>query len=243
MRGPQAKDTVIDLNFFRDWLAKRARARAKEGKKKPAYFVTISREFGCVGYEFAETLTEKLSEATGTPWSLFTRSMIEEMAAMENLGPEMVHEVSEKRWTFKDWFVDALVPDYLQSHSSRVFEKMKTFILNLANNGNCVILGAGSQIITQRLDPKKFYGVHVRIVASREWRLRRIEELYKLGRDDAEKMLRERQDSRDRFIRDFTGRNAADPALYHIIFNNARNAPETMASMLVVYLRDIGAMD
>jgi len=242
MSGAHIRDTVIDLNFYRDWLAKRKKDRDQE-RKKPTCFITISREFGCEGYELSQLLVKKLSEPSGSDWNLFTRREIEEFAASDEMDREMVHEISERRWSFKDWFVDALVPDYLLSHSSVVFVRMKNFILNLADRGNCVILGAGSQIVTHRLDPKKFMGIHVRIVASYPWRLKRIEKLYGLSREESEATLKKRQDSRDKFIEDFSGMNAADLSLYHIAFNNANSTAEVMADTIISYMKSAGAID
>jgi len=235
MRDPHEKDVILDISFYRDWVSKRQKALEKD-KKKTTFFITISREFGCEGFELADKLVEKIG-SKGQQWSLFTRKMIEEACANESMEAKDVHEISEKRWTFKDWFVDALVPKYLQSHSSAVFQRMRNMILNLVDKGNCVILGAGSQIIAQNLDPKKFYGVHIKITASYAWRLNRIEHIYNLSRVEAENMLRARQDSRDQFIADFTGLNSADPSLYHIIFNNARNTPDIMADTILEYMR------
>lgn len=236
MRGSEEKDAALDLSYYRDWVAKREKVIEKD-KKKPVNFITISREFGCEGFELAEKLVEKINAAKGAPWNLFTRKMIEEACASGAMEAQDVHAISEKRWTFKDWFVDALVPKYLQSGSSVVFQRMRNMILNLVDKGNCVILGAGSQILTQNLDPKKFHGLHIRITASYNWRLHRIEAIYNLPRDEAENMLRARQDARDKFIADFTSLSAADQSLYHITFNNARNTPEMMADVIVEYMK------
>ncbi|MBI5814056.1 MAG: cytidylate kinase-like family protein [Nitrospinae bacterium] len=235
MRDPHEKEAILDISFYRDWVAKRQKSLEKE-KKKTAFFITISREFGCEGYELAQKLVEQIG-GKGQQWSLFTRKMIEEACANENMEATDVHEISEKRWTFKDWFVDALVPKYLQSHSSVVFQRMRNMILNLVDKGNCVILGAGSQIITQNLDPKKFFGLHIRITASNAWRLNRTEQVFKVSRGEAEDMLKARQDSRDEFIADFTGLDAGDQSLYHITFNNARNDSDMMARLIVEYMR------
>lgn len=242
MRDPHEKEVILDLSYYRDWVAKREKVIDKD-KKKPVNFITISREFGCEGFELAETLVEKINAHGGAPWTLFTRKMIEEACATELMEAQDIHAISEKRWSFKDWFVDALVPKYLQSGSSLVFQRMRNMILNLVDKGNCVILGAGSQILTQNLDPKKFHGLHFRITASYNWRLNRIEELYNLRREDAENMLRARQDARDKFIADFTSLNAADQSLYHVIFNNARNTPEMMAGLIIEYMKAAKALD
>jgi len=235
MRAANVQETVLDLNFYRDWVAKRA--EALEGKKSArTVFVTISREFGCEGYGVATALTDKINQVCESPWSLFTHQVIDKMIVSEEIDTDMVQRVSENRWSFKDWFVDALVPNYLQSESSQVFDKMRNIILNLADKGNCVILGAGSQVITQRLDPKKFLGLHIRIQAPYSWRLKRVEEIFSLDRVEAENLLRGRQNSRDDFISDFTNMNAADLSLYHLVVNNAKNSPDEIATLITRYL-------
>ncbi|MDH4184750.1 MAG: cytidylate kinase-like family protein [Nitrospinota bacterium] len=236
MKASHFPERVVDLNFYRDWIAKR---RAEEGLalKKRTFFVTISRDYGCEGWDLAEKLMEKLNREAPGKWSLFTRQMIEHIVSDEELDPEMIHQISEKKWSFKDWFVDALVPDYLQSQSSHVFRKMKNFILNLADKGNCVILGAGAQAITHRLDPEKFFGVHIRVTAPDVWKLRRVEHVFKLNREAAERKLKENQDTRDKFMADFTGYNSHETGLYTLVFNNAVTSSDMMAEMIIHYLK------
>ncbi|VAX24101.1 hypothetical protein MNBD_NITROSPINAE03-900 [hydrothermal vent metagenome] len=230
------KKTTLDLSFYRDWIARREKALEKN-RIKPTFFVTISREFGCEGYDLATTLVEKINKKAGSPWPLFTRSMIDEMIAKGDVLPDMVKNVSEKRWSFKDWFIDALVPDYLQSSSFQVYEGTRNLIFNFIEKGNCVILGSGSQTISSGLDPGKFNGVHIRLVAPYNWRLARIGRMYKCSRGEAEKTIKERQGLRDKFISDFTGMDATDLSLYNIIFNNAKNTPDHMADLIVEELR------
>ncbi len=242
MRPSHVKEAVLDLSFYRDWISKREKKR-KEKKDKPAIFVTISREFGCEGYELASLLQKEISERSKDEWSLFTRSLLEDMVASESMEADMVRKVSEERYSFKDWFVDALVPKYLQSESSKVFEGLRNIILNLVDKGNCIMLGAGSQIITHRLDPSKFLGVHIRIVAGKEWRIERVGDLMKVDREHSEQMLSEHQNLRDRFVTDFTGLESDDPVLYNITFNNGRNDIETMKEIIIRYLELSGAFD
>ncbi len=65
------------------------------------------------GYDVATGIVARIEKETGQKWSLFTRKMIEEMAS-EEFDKENVREIAETRWSFKDWFVDALVPSYLK---------------------------------------------------------------------------------------------------------------------------------
>jgi len=244
MKESHFEEAVLDLNFYRDWASRRKKDLEKD-KTQRTFFVTISREFGCEGYDMAVKLTDKINNvAKKSPWNIFTHNMIEEIiAGHEEDTTEMVREVSEQRWSFKDWFIDALVPKYLQSQSTQVFEGMRNLILNFANKGNCVILGAGAQAITHNLDPKKFFGIHVRIVAPYSWRLHHLEHIHKLSREEAEKELKEKENARNSFITDFTGMDIHDTSNYHITFNNAKNSPDMMADIILEYLRKSGALE
>lgn len=242
MRASLEKESALDLSYYRDWVAKREGAREKD-KTKRTFFVTISREYGCEGYEVATKLIDRLNKRSDKGWSLFTHKNLEEMAASDEMDADMVHAVTEMRWSFKDWFVDALVPKYLKSPSSKVFEKIKNLTLNLADKGNCVFLGGGAQVVTHRLDPKKFLGIHIRIGAAHAWRVNHIESISNFPREEAEKTLEIHQDARNEFIEDFTGLDASDPALYHVIFNNAKNGPDVMVDMIEKYLELNGVFD
>jgi hypothetical protein len=241
MKPTHVRETVLDLSYYRDWVAKREADRQKDAQKR-TYFISLSREYGCQGYDVATALLDKLNarEDTGG-WSLFTHQNLEEMAGSPELGAEMIHDVMEHRWSFQDWFVDSLVPKYMQSYSSKTFERMRNLTLNLADKGNVIFLGGGAQVITHRLDPKKFCGLHFRIIASDPWRIHQVEEIFDLPRDKAEGQIDELQDARNKFIKDFTGFDVNDPALYHVWFNNAKNNPEEMSEMIIRYLGLQGA--
>ena len=42
MTDPLVREVTLDLSFYRDWVAKREKALDKD-KKKPTFFVTLSR--------------------------------------------------------------------------------------------------------------------------------------------------------------------------------------------------------
>ena len=69
MRDQIFDKTALDINFYRDWVAKREEALTKKGDKK-TFFVTVSREFGCNGYDMAVKLVEKINATALSPWTL-----------------------------------------------------------------------------------------------------------------------------------------------------------------------------
>lgn len=237
------KKTVHDLNFYRDWIAKRENALDRVNKLRTTYFITLSREFGCEGAEVADAIIERMNKISSTPWEFFDRTIIDNMISSDEFPPELVTQISESRWSIKDWFIDSIVPKYLQSPSSRIFQRMENLILNMVDKGNCVFLGCGAQILTQRLDPKKHFGIHVRLVAPISFRIEKLMRKYNISRDEAENMIKTRQVSRDKFISDLTGMEATDPLLYDMIFNNARLRPELIATLVEEHFRETGVFD
>ncbi len=228
----------LDVEKYNSWLEKRNKAAASDSKK---YFVTISREYGCDGYSVAHKLNELLEEKRKGSWFTFTHPIMEKMVGDKKLSAQLIHSESEKRYSFVNWFVDGLVPDYLQSKQSQAFERMKTVILSLAERGNCIIIGGGASIISRELDPARFVGLHIRLVGSYTVRVQNIMRKYNLDRGQAESIVDSKQYARAKFVEDFTGRKAADPTLYHITFNNDLNNAEMIAKTALFYMNMHGA--
>ncbi len=228
------REVKFDLEAHQNWLKERAKAMAG---MKQSHFVTISREYGCDGYPVAVMLCEMINKKRNdSPWIVISHPIMEKLISDENIGAELIDDISEKRYRFVDWFIDGLVPDYLKSAQSHVFERMRMLILNLAEKGNCIILGGGSQIITSELDPLKFNGIHARIIGSQNVRLKKVMEKFGLHRKDGEKHILDHEDSRNQFVEDFTGKSSTNDFLYHMIFNNDRNTPEMISKTIFAYL-------
>ena len=232
------KDQIFDQKKYDAWLEERAAAVETMDK---SLFITISREFGCDAYPTAERLSELIKKQRKGSWLVFSHPILTKLVGDERLGAPLMHEVSEKRYTFVNWFLDGLVPEYLQSPQSQAFERMRTSILNLAEKGNCIILGAGAQIITRELDPSKFLGVHIRLVGSFPARVMSVMQKFDMDRGDAEKFIEKKQFARDRFVEDFTGRSVNDPTLYHLTINNDLSNSDIIAKTIHSYLEHKGA--
>ena len=70
---------------------------------------------------------------------------------------------------------------------ARFMEVITSVIQDLAQAGNVVIIGRGSQVILKDLP----HALHVYVVATREARLRSIMQRQELSREAAEKMVRD----------------------------------------------------
>ncbi len=234
-----ARKPELDVKKYNSWLEERNKVAGTASKN---YFVTISREYGCGGYSVAQKLNELLDEKRKGSWFTFTHPIMEQMVGDEKLSAPLIQSESEKRYSFVNWFIDGLVPDYLRSNQSQAFERMKTIILNLAGRGNCIIIGGGASIITRELAPAKFVGLHIRMIGSYTVRVQNIMRKYNLDRGQAERIVDTKQYARARFVEDFTGIKAADPTLYHLTFNNDLNNAELIAKTALFYLEMRGAV-
>ncbi|MBI3794991.1 MAG: cytidylate kinase-like family protein [Nitrospinae bacterium] len=230
--GGKVKVPEFNIAAYHLWLEERAR---EEKHKQKSHFVTISREFGCDGFQVAEKLCDLFNSKQSSKWIVFTHQMLEKLAEDEQLGSGLIREVNSGRYSFMNWFIDGLVPDYLQSVQSQVFTRIRTLILNLAEKGNCIIVGGGAQIISSELDPEKFNSLHARLYGSFHWRVKSVMEKFGLSQVEAEKMLKERQFQRSKFVEDFTGKSSSEPGLYNLMFNSDRNDSNIIARTMLSY--------
>jgi len=232
--------SALELNQeqYNKWLEQRSQAMITARR---SHFVTISREFGCDGYPTAMRLMELINtKYKSSPWLVFSHPIIEKLIGDEKLGTDMIHKVNETRYNFVNWFMDGLVPGFLQSQQSQAFERTRTLMLNLVEKGNCILIGGGAQVVTNGLDPQKFHGTHIRLIASYDFKIKSVMQKFKLDRGEAETMLEKKQYARDKFVEDFTGQRPSQNSLYHVIFNNDLNSPEMMAKTIFDYMETRG---
>lgn len=225
------KAPELEVKAYHNWLEERAK---EEKQKHTSRFVTLSRDFGCDGFPVAEKVRDLFNAKHGLKWMIFTHQILEKMAGDEELGSGLIHEIDGGRYSFVNWFIDGLVPPYLQSVQSKVFTRLRTLILNLSEKGNCIFVGGGAQIITGELDPAKFSALHVRLYAPVQWRVKSVMKKFNLDQQQAEKFLMDQQFKRNQFIEDFTGKSPADPNNYNLMLNGEK-CDQTLSAQTILF--------
>lgn len=194
-------------------MSRRAKAAATKTAPKPT--ITISREFGCEGYPLAEEVKKLMEQATGEPWALVDRSLLDAVAKDHKLSEDVLHSIGHKpRWL--DEMLSMLSPRW--KNDADYYQLLYKQIVSVAKAGNAVIVGMGAGIITHSLENCYQF----RLIADQEFKSRSIARRLKLSRQDADLLIEERQKERERYIRNFLNADINDPHHYHMLFNNSK---------------------
>ena len=191
--------------------------------------ITISREFGCEAYPVAERLRETMEKKSGETWVLLDKGLLEEVARDHDLSAKVMNSLGEK-----SRFLDEILATFSSRWKSEkdYYRVLCRHLISLAGQGNVIIVGRGSSIITQRL--KNCF--HFRMFASQGFKVRSIARRMGIEAEEAERIIAQRQRQRDNFIRDFLDRDAQDLSFYHLVFNNDKNDVATIARTIAEYV-------
>jgi len=162
--------------------------------------ITVSRQMGSRGDELALQVAERLG------WRRVCRDLINQAARSAGVPQVALAEIDELgflglRPSAKEWGA-------YQSQVERI-------IRELADGGDVVIVGRGSQVVLRnRLDV-----LHVRVVAPFEMRVARLRQTRNVSEESACACLEASDRARARFLRRSHGVRVDDPALYHLTIN------------------------
>jgi len=216
--------SLLEINRRRD---ESEASRIRAGTSKPA--ITISREFGCEAFPVAEQLKAIMEQKTGRPWTLMDKALLEDVARNHRLSEDILRGLGEKN-RLLDEMLATFTPRWKSEKD--YFRLLCKHVFSLAEQGNVIIVGRGSAIVTQTLKNCR----HFRMYASQGYKVASIARRLQLSPAEAEAVVEKKQKQRDAFIRDFLDRDARDLRFYHLVFNNDKNTPERIAHMIAEYV-------
>jgi len=182
--------------------------------------ITIEREYGCGGGDIAKLVANRLS------WKLWDQQLTEEIARLANCPKAVVQEREEKNdplyyRLFKSFLRGSYegsinAPKLNLVDSETILKTTKRVVEHVAEKGNSVIVGRGSQqFLKNRKDTLRVF-----LYAPREDKVRRL-----LSRGKSEKDSEELVDTVDReradFIQKYFSVDWPDRSIYHVMLNTA----------------------
>lgn len=206
-----------------------ATSRSKTGKAKPA--ITFSREFGCEAFPAAERLQELMEKRTGEAWLIMDKELLHEVARNHDLSADMLRSLGEKP-SFLDEMFATFSPNWKSDKD--YYQLLCKYIVSMAKEGNVILMGRGSAFITQSMKNCR----HFRLYASEDFKIRSVSRRLGITREEAMKIVEQRQNQRNQFIRTFLDRDPRDLSVYNLVFNNDRNNADKIASTIAEYMMD-----
>lgn len=181
-------------------------------------FVTISRESGSGGTSLARALVRHLNVKTAENvfWNVFDGNLISTMLKSNHLSSRIARFLPEDKVPE----INASVGELVGLHPSlwELTEKTKETMRRLAQTGNAILVGRGSNFATADIP----HGVHVRLIASAEHRARYLSHLYQMPFNEALAYNAKRDAARRRYVKSTFNADVSDPAAYDLVINTER---------------------
>lgn len=207
------------------------REQTRPAPQKSAPCLTIAREFGCQAYPLAEALVDKLnSDTTDLPWIIVGKKVMEEVSKLSGYSVEQIEKAQDVHPTVKAIF--SMFLDKHLAEETEIFQHMEPVIRSFAKRGHCIFVGHGAVMATQGLPNC----THIRLVASHDFRVKKIMEAYNLSENEAKEHIGQYQQQRKEFLYRFTKSDISDPKLYHLVMNNGLLSVESMTEMALPHL-------
>jgi hypothetical protein len=180
--------------------------------------ITVEREYGSQGAEYAHHLAERLG------WKLIDSCLIEDVARKAGVAPTLVKRCDERvdpwlyRFNKSIWFgsLERLPGDPQVFDSERMVEFIRGYLMEQAAKGSIVVVGRGAACLLAKA-PGAF---HVFVYASMARKIRWLEEHFPEHAKEAEREIAATDRRRAEYIRRFHQREWDDRRIYHLMMNS-----------------------
>ena len=195
--------------------------------------VTISRQFGAGGRTLGRLVADQLG------YDFVDEEIIQMVAKRARVSTNWVESIEKEAGGRLSKYMTRLVPrgfidmilDDQRGYIDEVIyvDLLHQIINRLADEGNVVIIGRGSQYILR--DRKDAF--HVLLVAEKSDRVKFMETHYDLSPKEASMVVNQQDKRRVNLYRKFGKDDYDKPFLYHVVFNSSKQDPETAARLVV----------
>ncbi len=178
--------------------------------------ITISREFGSGGREFARRLADSLNIA------YYDREIISELAKRTNLTEEYIHKLGEHSpaplFPITIGHTMSPVTSGLWEQQNALFIEQASLLKELAQKSDCIIVGRCADYCLKEFNPLK-----IRIYAELDSRIARCKSRAPQGEALSDREYKQRindiDKNRAKYYQFYTGNKWSDPLNYDLCIN------------------------
>ncbi len=192
--------------------------------------ITISRQTGARGIAICEKLHAKLQERSSKdslPWTLYDSQLGKQILKDHNLPQHLLKFIPDD----SVGELEATINELLGRHPSlwTLFEDTVDTIKRLANTGHSIIVGRGSNRITENLNNV----LSVRLIGSRDVRLKYVIEHLEVSANLADDLLKREDTARRNFVKQHFHCDIDDPYLYDLVINTDTLSDQGVTDIIV----------
>ena len=212
----------------KDYVSEPKRIAADDGDdialkpSTPGVIITIAREHGSSGKQIGKLVAQQLD----IPF--YYKEMVALAAHESGLDREFISDIHKNA-------PDALRELYLSSHVVlRAIEAQGSIIRKIADNGSCVIVGRAADYVLRNYKNVVRIFVH----APKEYRMKRVMEVYGDTPKDAKRNIRRSDRARASYYRHISGKRWGDADNYELSIDSSAGV-QSAARAIVDYVRDL----
>jgi len=189
--------------------------------EQPVRVITVEREYGSRGGEFAHDLAERLG------WRLLDEDLLASAARAGGVTEKAAAEFDDRvdpwyyrygRIFWQESMYSSTAPcDEQVFDCARMYALVKKQMEQEAQQGNCVLVGRGSACVLANMPGAFHIFVYATAAAKREW----FAQKFPAEAQHAEQRLAAHDKRRAAAIRQFFGQDWAARGLYHLMLNSS----------------------
>jgi cytidylate kinase len=199
--------------------------------RSPIRVITVEREYGSRGGEFAHDLAARLG------WRLLDAELVSAAARRAGVAPELAAKFDERLdpWYYRYgkvfWHDTAYqmtgITDEQVFDSERMLTLIREEIMSAAKEGNCVLVGRGAACALSCYPGCFHIFVYATLKAKRAW----FTKAFPKEAQNAEQALAAYDKRRAAVIRKFYQQEWCSRGLYHMLLNSAMGIDAMVASV------------
>jgi len=195
-------------------------------------FVTITRQAGSGGIKFGRLLADRLNlryPSHEHPWHSLDRELVQRIASDHHLSAELVESLEKTSYSWIEEFLSGLSHTDRSPSELAVFRRVMQTTRALARAGHVILVGMAGVLMTRGMPG----GVHVRLIAPFEWRVKNLAKNDGLSAAAAHDKVTLLDKDRDAFVARYWPSSAARDDAFHLTLNASLLTEEQMADCVL----------
>ena len=172
--------------------------------------ITISRELGSGGKPIAYLLAKKL----GSPWQVFHKDIVEEIAHETALENEVVERFDEHHTSAVNSLIQSIFGKQILTMNA-YFKHLLHVLASIGTRGNAIIIGRGANFLFPN-------ALKVRIISSMEDRIQSMVKYEHITAKEAKKQIEKSDEDRDTYIRELFQHDARKAHHYDVVIRTGK---------------------